>query len=550
MFNSLRLNRPEEARDLLLEYVPELVAKYGDIAATAAAEWYEQVRSGQVDGAYNALTVPSVDSAVVQGSVRYAAGDLFTDSPLQTLALLSGAMQRWVMYSGRQTVARNARHDPSQPRFARVPTGDKTCAFCSLMASRGFVYYTKQTAGLTREYHDECVVEGTLVTGPYADAGYRRYFEGEIVTLITATGNKLTITPNHPVLTDRGWVRAGLLNEGDQLVSTISPDGHLGLRPDEDQVPSRIEDVVRALGMVSTARWESVPGSAEQFHGDGFDAEVNVVSRYDLFRDECHASLLEPCSKLDFEDRPIVCPIHGVREHSFSMSEPLGNGVLPAFCSSVGCLGLPLSLISSHGCGTGETSGTPAAQLQPAFGNPSSNGSSGYSVTGGEFQDALPLQIPFGKVGWRWDAARGWVGVSGSRFDPPELDSITDAADAYAKLGCDLLERLSGLVKLDCLVHKSVGNFAGRVYNLSTREGWYNANGITVSNCDCQIVAEWDRKSAHIDGYDPDKLFAQYQAARQQADGNTAADVAASMRRMFPESYTDGVVTAPMALVN
>jgi hypothetical protein len=156
LWGALNLTDPEQARDLLLEYVPELAAKYGDIAAEAAAEWYEQVRAQQGLSDYMALTSSAVDPAAVQGSVRYAAGNLFTDDPTKALALLSGAMQRWVMYSGRQTVARNARHDPSKPRFARVPTGDTTCAFCSMMASRGFVYYTKQTAGLTDKFHDDC----------------------------------------------------------------------------------------------------------------------------------------------------------------------------------------------------------------------------------------------------------------------------------------------------------------------------------------------------------------------------------------------------------
>lgn len=152
---SLDLTKPESARDELLEFVPALVREYGDVAATVAAEWYEQVRLEQV-GAYNATTVNVTNRAQVQGSVRYAAGQLFTDDPGKMLALVAGGVQRYVLASQRGTVARNVQQDPSKPRFARVPTGAKTCAWCTLLASRGFVYLNRQTAGINDHYHDDC----------------------------------------------------------------------------------------------------------------------------------------------------------------------------------------------------------------------------------------------------------------------------------------------------------------------------------------------------------------------------------------------------------
>lgn len=155
-FATVDLTQPELVRDLLLDFVPALVREYGDVAATIAAEWYEQVRAGQVGGAYNAVTSAGVAEDAVTGGVRYAAGHLFTDNPLGTLALISGALQRYVSYSSRDTVARNAGRDPARPRFARVPTGAKTCAWCTLLASRGFVYLTRDTAGATEDYHDDC----------------------------------------------------------------------------------------------------------------------------------------------------------------------------------------------------------------------------------------------------------------------------------------------------------------------------------------------------------------------------------------------------------
>lgn len=156
-FYSLDVSRPELARDALLEFMPILAQEYGDVAATAAAEWYEAQRLAQVGGSYAAVLGEGIDAVQAEGSVRYAAGHLFGDDPAQTLALLSGSLQRFVLYGSRDTIARNAGRDPARPRFARVPTGAKTCAWCSMLASRGFVYLTRETAGIARDhYHDDC----------------------------------------------------------------------------------------------------------------------------------------------------------------------------------------------------------------------------------------------------------------------------------------------------------------------------------------------------------------------------------------------------------
>lgn len=151
-FGTLDLTRPEAARDALLEITPLLVREYGDLAAVAAAEWYEEVRPGP----FNARTAPMALDGEVAGSVRYAAGHLFGENPSATLSALSGSMQRFITYGGRATVARNVQLDPLKPRFARVPTGAKTCAWCAMLASRGFVYHSEVTAGMKDHWHDDC----------------------------------------------------------------------------------------------------------------------------------------------------------------------------------------------------------------------------------------------------------------------------------------------------------------------------------------------------------------------------------------------------------
>jgi hypothetical protein len=158
-FRTVDLSRPEAVRDALLEVVPAVTREYGDLSATVAAEWYEETRAKEIGGRYSARLGATTPDDEVRGTVRWAAGELFGDNPEGTLALLRGALQRQVMYGGRDTIARNVDFDPSRPRWARVPSGAHTCAFCSMLASRGFVYKNKQGALMDQSgnsYHDDC----------------------------------------------------------------------------------------------------------------------------------------------------------------------------------------------------------------------------------------------------------------------------------------------------------------------------------------------------------------------------------------------------------
>lgn len=184
-FYSWNITDPSELRDALLELVPSLVREYGDIAGTAAAEWYEELYAANVGGNYNAALADPVPGAAVEGSVRWSAGELWGDNPSGMLDLLNGAIQRHISYMARETVRRNVGQDRSRPRFARVPALGEVCPFCDLLASRGFAYHTEATAGEGNEYHDNCRcqivpewdAQNAHIEGYDPDGMYDRYQE-------------------------------------------------------------------------------------------------------------------------------------------------------------------------------------------------------------------------------------------------------------------------------------------------------------------------------------------------------------------------------------
>lgn len=127
-----------------------------------------------------------------------------------------------------------------------------------------------------------CVVAGTRFL-PYGDLTtiVRASFSGRAyqITARTPLGpNTLTVGPNHPVLTQRGWVRAHLLTERDQLVydprtqdSATLAELHL------EQVPV-VEDVFAAASELGPVAARTPSG--EDLHGDAVfcHGEVDVVT--------------------------------------------------------------------------------------------------------------------------------------------------------------------------------------------------------------------------------------------------------------------------------
>lgn len=180
---SIDVDNRAVAQAALHEFLPALIAQYGDVAATAAAEWYENVRAAQIGGSYFAQLGASASERSVQAAVGYAVA---ASDPAEIPSRLLASAQRLVMFSQRATVGLNAASDPRRPRFARVPTGAVTCAFCLLTASRGFEYGTRQAAGdsgsgFGSDYHSDCdcqVVadfDGSGVEGYDPDSMYDFY---------------------------------------------------------------------------------------------------------------------------------------------------------------------------------------------------------------------------------------------------------------------------------------------------------------------------------------------------------------------------------------
>lgn len=282
--------------------------------------------------------------------------------------------------------------------------------------------------------HVGCFVAGTVVSGARPVAGFERAYVGEGVKIRTDRGDDLTGTPNHPVLTPRGWVPLGKLQEGDQLVVASREQRALAVDQEYQQVPALIDDVATTLPMAQGVLTTPMPSAAEDFHGDGTDGQVTVV-RTDS---RLLADLEAAGAKLGSDD-----VLKFARERTGSLAS--GSVLQP----------LGLTEGTSTGGGIGDSG------------------------------DALP--VLFG--GARVEEPLG-LGVASDR-NPHVSQPSGDGEAGDLEPSGESLRSFAGEVALAKIAQVDVVDLDCHVYNLQTLTGWYVANGIIVSNCDCYWTAVW-----------------------------------------------------------
>ena len=158
---------PDAARDALQAELPTLISVWGEAAATVAAEYFEEL----IDAP--AVLADPVDSEVVEGMVGWAVGPLYGElaprvdengepvlddsgepivdkippDPAKAQRNILGASQRHIQDTGRNTIRYSAENTPGVG-WARVLRGEENCAWCVVMASRGAVFQSRQTASM------------------------------------------------------------------------------------------------------------------------------------------------------------------------------------------------------------------------------------------------------------------------------------------------------------------------------------------------------------------------------------------------------------------
>lgn len=98
------------------------------------------------------------------------------------LQVVTGTAVKQVLDGGRDTMLELIKSDPSVTRYIRVTDGDP-CAFCAMLAGRGPVYASEESAGFLAHPSCACTGEPVVVAGgawPGDAAYYRRLWREHI----------------------------------------------------------------------------------------------------------------------------------------------------------------------------------------------------------------------------------------------------------------------------------------------------------------------------------------------------------------------------------
>ncbi len=305
---------------------------------------------------------------------------------------------------------------------------DGACEVCEDLAAGG--PYAVDDEDNLPPAHPNCLAGGTIVSGPAVRASTSRWYVGQVVDIETVGGRFLTVTPNHPVLTPEGWVAAGLLHEGDDVIcgrgfETVKAK----ICPDHYQIPACIEEVAAAVGSSSRMASATVPTTAEDFHGDGGGSEVCVIRTNGKLGDTLDAPLFQPFADQFFARRN---------------AETFGLAGLGAAAERIKAVSLP----PAGGLGAADDFGTTLRGMP-----------------------SIDLTLHGTQAVFR---------------DRSTNQRLVDGRPAAPKVPSQRELILAGEIETDhvsLLVHRE--QFRGHVYNLQTAGGWFLANGIITHNCLC-----------------------------------------------------------------
>ena len=150
--------RPQGARREAAKVIMEgFVQGYDDVAAEFAAQWYDDLAERGGARLRQAVTMTTYRPESVDSVARYQAKKLVKGGDADFARACGEFAMNDAFRSLNETIIANVERDKDKgARFARVPTGLETCAFCLMLASRGAVYHTRKTAGEFRHFHRRC----------------------------------------------------------------------------------------------------------------------------------------------------------------------------------------------------------------------------------------------------------------------------------------------------------------------------------------------------------------------------------------------------------
>ena len=145
-----------ELREKTLEVLNKYTNASVEMASAYGANFFQSAMAENGEETSAAMYSFSNDDANEQ-AVRGMLQDVATGGSVSAFFdKVQNRLDYNIRKASNESVLENVKDRSKHLKFARVPVGRETCVFCFMLASRGFVYWSKATAGLYDHYHSNC----------------------------------------------------------------------------------------------------------------------------------------------------------------------------------------------------------------------------------------------------------------------------------------------------------------------------------------------------------------------------------------------------------
>lgn len=321
-----------------------------------------------------------------------------------------------------------------------------------------------------------CFLPGTKVRGDF-EIGLRIPYQGSAVEISTASGRKLAVTANHPVLTRLGWVRAQELKLGDDLLCDRT-GGYASLLGvvDDQQPPAEVEKVFDALARhalrVAKRSTFNLDGDAQAGEGDIYVAGSDSVLMHGLYPEGFEGS----------KDGNLI------GAHALLGSRPGdANGLALSGAVSLDAVLLEDAMNSA---------GRAPEKLRDA----SAAGLGGGVLPEHDLLDEGVMTVPGGpRCGALPDDKRSvafrhlplhelGLAPTAKRYSSGEQES-GHRRPADAEFFGELLHANAATISPDYVTGVRYFDWSGHVFDFQTRTGLIVADGMVVHNCRCSLIS-------------------------------------------------------------
>ena len=318
---------------------------------------------------------------------------------------------------------------------------------------------------------------------------FRYRYRGQLAELITNDGLILKATPNHPILTQRGWIAIKYVNIGDNIISASNQTFNaieMNINKNKSIFRDCFETIDIFFGTCSSAAYSG------KFHGDFADDNVDIISFDCQLPNTWNVSLLQDFKKFILTLSDINFP--NIDLTVFRSIQSAFNGLIISSQSYIGGCSKFFSIFNSCFRHSQFHSLRSISWIDSFFNQSIIYDITGNFITFSQLFDTFPLtkeeQYFFNRQFFKiMRMATSSIDLS---INPPTSQSFADYIGIDSNFNGDFAQIESLNVKRHCVINKSITNFFGHVYNLETNKGYYSISennvNLVVSNCRCVAI--------------------------------------------------------------